>query len=112
MPRNTDKRPLPQQHKRSHHNNYHGRGIYMITLCTDGRLPLLGTLTGDSPETAAIWPVVTWIAGATMLEQYSLYSEAVRKKESRAHRCTFSEENFIYSLPTYARPFSWDYLCL
>lgn len=54
MPRNTDKRPLPQQHKRSHHNNYHGRGIYMITLCTDGRLPLLGTLTGDSPETAAI----------------------------------------------------------
>jgi len=56
MPRNTDKRPLPQQHKRSHHNNYHGRGIYMITLCTDGRLPLLGTLTGDSPETAIICP--------------------------------------------------------
>lgn len=28
----------------------------MITLCTDGRLPLLGTLTGDSPETAAICP--------------------------------------------------------
>lgn len=56
MPRNTDKRPLPQHHKRSHHNNYHGRGIYMITLCTDGRLPLLGKLIGDSPETAAICP--------------------------------------------------------
>ena len=56
MPRNTDKRPLPQHHKRSHHNNYRGRGIYMITLCTDGRLPLLGNLIGDSPETAAIYP--------------------------------------------------------
>lgn len=56
MPKNNDKRPLPQQHKRSHHNNYHGRGIYMITLCIDGRLPLLGTLTGASPETAFISP--------------------------------------------------------
>ena len=28
----------------------------MITLCTDGRLPLLGTLTGNTPETATISP--------------------------------------------------------
>ena len=56
MPKNNDKRPLPQQHKRSHYNDYHGRGIYMITLCIDGRLPLLGTLTGASPETASISP--------------------------------------------------------
>ena len=56
MPRNTDKRPLPQQHKRSFRNNYHGRCIYMITLCTEGRLPLLGTLDGNSAETAVVQP--------------------------------------------------------
>ena len=56
MPRNTDKRPLPQQHKRSFRNNYHGRCIYMITLCTEGRLPLLGTLVGSSAETAVVQP--------------------------------------------------------
>ena len=51
-----DCRPLPQQHKRSHRNNYHGRGIYMLTLCTEGRLPLLGNLIGESPETASVVP--------------------------------------------------------
>lgn len=51
-----DSRPLHQQHKRSHRNNYHGRGIYMLTLYTEGRLPLLGNLTGESPETASILP--------------------------------------------------------
>ena len=51
-----DRRPLPQQHKRSHRNNYHGRGIYMLTLCTEGRQPLLGSLIGESPETASVVP--------------------------------------------------------
>ena len=51
-----DKRPLPQQHKRCFGNDYHGRRVYMVTLCTEGRAPLLGTLIGDSAETATIEP--------------------------------------------------------
>ena len=43
-------------HQRSLHHDYHGRGIYLITLCTDGRQPLLGRLTGTSPADAAIEP--------------------------------------------------------
>ena len=55
-PKPKDRRPLPQQHKRSHRNNYHGRGIYMLTLCTEDRQPLLGHLIGESPETASVVP--------------------------------------------------------
>ena len=51
-----DNRPLPRQHKRCPVVDYHGRRIYMLTLCTEGRRPLLGKLTGDSPEAAAIEP--------------------------------------------------------
>ncbi|MBP5366366.1 MAG: transposase [Bacteroidales bacterium] len=56
MPKNTDKRSLPRQHKRSHYHNYRKRSIYMLTLCTEGRLPILGTLCGDSTETATVRP--------------------------------------------------------
>ena len=51
-----DKRPLPRQHRRCPKVDYHGRRIYMVTLCTEGRHPLLGELIGDSPETAAVEP--------------------------------------------------------
>lgn len=51
-----DSRDVPQMHKRSLHHDYHGRGIYLITLCTEGRQPLLGKLTGSSLEEAAIEP--------------------------------------------------------
>jgi len=51
-----DRRSVPQMHKRCLSHDYHGRGIYLITLCTEGRLPLLGKLTGDNPATAAIEP--------------------------------------------------------
>ena len=43
-------------HQRSHHHDYHGRGIYLITLCTEGRRPLLGRLVGGGPNEAAIIP--------------------------------------------------------
>lgn len=43
-------------HQRSHHHDYHGRGIYLITLCTEGRQPLLGRLMGNSPTEAAVEP--------------------------------------------------------
>ena len=55
-PKYNDKRPLPPGHKRCPKINYHGRRIYMVTLCVEGRHRLLGTLTGDSAETAAIEP--------------------------------------------------------
>lgn len=51
-----DSRDVPQMHKRSLHHDYHGRGIYLITLCTEGRRPLLGKLTGSSLSEAAIEP--------------------------------------------------------
>lgn len=51
-----DNRPVPQMHKRSIHHDYHGRGIYLITLCTEGRLPVLGKLTGATPAEASIEP--------------------------------------------------------
>lgn len=55
-PQPRDSRDVPQMHKRSQHHDYHGRGIYLITLCTEGRQPLLGKLTGGSPGEAAIEP--------------------------------------------------------
>ena len=53
-----DNRKVPQMHKRSQHHDYHGRGIYLITLCTEGRQPLLGKLMGSSPAEAAIEPTL------------------------------------------------------
>jgi len=51
-----DLREVPQMHQRSVHHDYHGRGIYLITLCTEGRQPLLGQLTGSTPNEASIEP--------------------------------------------------------
>lgn len=51
-----DLRDIPQMHQRSIHHDYHGRGIYLVTLCTEGRRPLLGKLVGGSLEEAAIVP--------------------------------------------------------
>ena len=53
-----DTRPLPKTHRRCLKNDYHGRCIYMLTLCTEGRKPILGTLEGDSPESAFIHPTL------------------------------------------------------
>ncbi|MBQ3754105.1 MAG: hypothetical protein II864_11285 [Prevotella sp.] len=55
-PQPRDSRDVPQMHKRSQHHDYHGRGIYLVTLCTEGRQPLLGRLTGNGPGEAAIEP--------------------------------------------------------
>lgn len=55
-PKPRDSRDVPQMHKRSLNHDYHGRGIYLITLCTEGRQPLLGKLTGNSLSEAAIEP--------------------------------------------------------
>lgn len=84
-----DSRPLPKQHKRSHHNNYHGRCIYMLTLCTEGRIPLLGTLTGNAPENATIVPtplgevvLCCWESIPSLQKQF-----AQKKKERTGQHC-------------------------
>ena len=84
-----DRRPLPQQHKRSHRNNYHGRGIYMLTLCTEGRLPLLGHLTGESPETASIVPTLLGEAVLKCWENIPALQKmfAQKKSERTGRRC-------------------------
>ena len=38
---------IPSMKRRSLHNNYYGRQIYMLTLVVEGRKPLLGKLVGD-----------------------------------------------------------------
>lgn len=51
-----DNRALQIGHRRSHFINYKGRGIYLVTLCTENRRPLLGDLCGDSPDRVYIRP--------------------------------------------------------
>ena len=41
----------PSMKRRSEHHNYYERGIYMITMATEGRKPLFGTLKGN-PDVA------------------------------------------------------------
>ena len=51
-----DYRSLSLTHRRSQYCDYAGRGIYLVTLCTEGRRPLLGELCGDSPARAHVRP--------------------------------------------------------
>ena len=49
-----DNRALPLTHRRSLFGKYHERGIYLITVCTENREPLLGKLKGETPKEALI----------------------------------------------------------
>ena len=51
-----DARHLPYSHRRSLFPDYKGRGIYLITLCVEGRKALLGTLQGATAEQACVHP--------------------------------------------------------
>lgn len=51
-----DLRTLSLTHRRSKFIDYKGRGIYLITLCTEHRRPLLGELCGDGHDSAYIRP--------------------------------------------------------
>ncbi|MDO4511593.1 MAG: hypothetical protein Q4B68_07245, partial [Bacteroidales bacterium] len=48
--------------RRANWRDYYDRGIYMVTLATEGRVPLLGSLSYDhgKPETATVKPT-QWI---------------------------------------------------
>lgn len=52
----SDNRQIPITHHRCPGRNYSARGIYLITLCTEHRRPLLGELCGDNAAQAYIRP--------------------------------------------------------
>ena len=52
----SDNRQIPLTHHRCLGRNYSARGIYLITLCTEHRRPLLGELCGDTAAQAHIRP--------------------------------------------------------
>ena len=52
----SDNRQIPITHHRCPGRNYSARGIYLITLCTEHRRPLLGELCGDTAAQAHIRP--------------------------------------------------------
>ena len=52
----SDNRQIPLTHHRCPGRNYSARGIYLITLCTEYRRPLLGELCGDTAAQAHIRP--------------------------------------------------------
>ena len=52
----SDYRSIPSTHRRCPSRNYSARGIYLITLCTEHRRALLGSLCGDTAAQALILP--------------------------------------------------------
>ena len=52
----SDNRQIPITHHRGPGRNYSARGIYLVTLCTEHRRPLLGELCGDTAAQAHICP--------------------------------------------------------
>lgn len=52
----SDNRQIPFTHHRCPGRNYSARGIYLVTLCTEHRRPLLGELCGDTAAQAHICP--------------------------------------------------------
>ena len=52
----SDSRQIPITHHRCPGRNYSARGIYLVTLCTEHRHPLLGELCGDNAAQAHIRP--------------------------------------------------------
>lgn len=79
-----DSRPVPQMHQRSLRHDYHGRGIYLITLCTEGRHPLLGRLVGSCLSEAAIEPTALGSEVLCCWEQIpTLQRQLAAKKAAR-----------------------------
>ena len=82
IPKARDSREVSSMHKRSLHHDYHGRGIYLITLCTEGRQPLLGRLTGGSLSEAAIEPTALGCVVLRCWEQIPVLQRQLAEKKS------------------------------
>lgn len=81
-PQPRDSRDVPQMHKRSQYHDYHGRGIYLVTLCTEGRQPLLGRLTGNGPGEAAIEPTALGREVLRCWQQIPAIQRQIAKKKA------------------------------
>lgn len=60
----------PSMKRRKEGHDYSGRCIYMVTLCIDGRKPLLGTLRGDDAGHSQPWVEPSGL-GLKVIEQWS-----------------------------------------
>ena len=91
-----DNRPLSFSHRRSTFHDYHSRGIYLITVCTAERQPLLGSLEGNSPEEAYIQPTAL---GEEVLRCWNniptFQREAAEKKSSKTGTLCHREISLI-----------------
>lgn len=91
-----DNRPLSFSHRRSTFHDYHERGIYLITVCIEQRLPLLGSLNGNSPEEAYIQPTAL---GEEVLRCWNniptFQREAAEKKSSKTGTLCHREISLI-----------------
>ena len=83
----SDSRQIPITHRRCPGRNYSARGIYLITLCTEHRHPLLGELCGDDPAQARIRPSDL---GRAVLRCWfdipSFHKERAAEKSRRIHQ--------------------------
>ena len=93
-----DNRALPLTHRRSLFGNYHGRGIYLVTVCTEGRQPLLGTLRGQTPEEAFVEPTPL---GEEVLRCWDnipiIQKQLAEKKSKRTGEACHREINLLAS---------------
>ena len=83
----SDNRQIPITHHRCPGRNYSARGIYLITLCTEHRRPLLGELCGDTAAQAYIRP--TELGRAVLRCWYdipSFHKERAAQKSLRTGR--------------------------
>ena len=83
----SDNRQIPLTHHRCPGRNYSARGIYLITLCTEHRRPLLGELCGDTAAQAHICP--TKLGRAVLRCWYdipSFHKERAAQKSLRTGR--------------------------
>lgn len=87
-------------HRRSLFCDYSERGIYLITLCTEGRRPLLGQLVGTSAEDAHIQPsALGEVVLRNWLDTPTIQRKAAKDKQLKTGQpCTREIKLLAYQL--------------
>mgnify|MGYP003445037307 CR=1 FL=1 len=91
---------ISSPHRRSIFCDYKERGIYLITLCTEGRKPLLGQLMGTSAEEAHIQPTTLGeIVVRNWLDPPTIQRRAAKDKQRKTGQsCTREIKLLAYQL--------------
>lgn len=91
---------ISSPHRRSLFCDYSERGIYLITLCTEGRKPLLGTLMGTSAEDAYIQPTALGeMVVRSWLDTPFIQRKAAKDKQQKTGQpCTREIQLLAYQL--------------